>query len=180
MIDPAFSDQEEYLLAQARALVPALSQRAAATNASRDVSPETIAEFHRTGILRIVQPRRFGGLQLRFSLFSRIVETITEACASSGWVYAVLGEHQWLLASYPLQAQIDVWGNDPRAVASSSLAPRATAERTAGGWRLSGSFPFSSGSSHAQWAIIGTFLDKPGDPAAIAYLLVPFRRDRDR
>ncbi|HEX4173269.1 MAG TPA: acyl-CoA dehydrogenase family protein, partial [Acetobacteraceae bacterium] len=174
MIDLPFSDQEECLLQEARALVPALSQRAAATNASRDVSPETIAEFHRTGILRIVQPRRFGGLQLRFSLFSRIVETITEACASSGWVYAVLGEHQWLLASYPLQAQIDVWGNDPRAVASSSLAPRATAERTAGGWRLSGSFPFSSGSSHAQWAIIGTFLDKPGDPAAIAYLLVPF------
>jgi alkylation response protein AidB-like acyl-CoA dehydrogenase len=174
MTDPAFSDQEEYLLAQARALVPALSQRAAATNAARDVSPETIAEFHRTGILRIVQPRRFGGLQLRFTLFSRIVETITEACASSGWVYAVLGEHQWLLASYPLQAQIDVWGNDPRAVASSSLAPRATAERTAGGWRLSGSFPFSSGSSHAQWAIIGAFLDKPGDPATIAYLLVPF------
>ena len=54
------------------------------------------------------------------------------------------------------------------------MAPRATAERTAGGWRLSGSFPFSSGSGHAQWAIIGTFLDKPGDPAAIAYLLVPF------
>jgi 3-hydroxy-9,10-secoandrosta-1,3,5(10)-triene-9,17-dione monooxygenase len=174
VIDPAFSDQERHLLAEAQAMVPALSRGAAATDAARDVSPETIAEFHRTGILRILQPRRFGGLQLRFSLFSRIVETITEGCASSGWVYAVLGEHQWLLASYPLQAQIDVWGGDPQAVASSSLAPRATAERTAGGWRLSGSFPFSSGSSHAQWAIIGAFLGKPGDPAAIAYLLVPF------
>jgi alkylation response protein AidB-like acyl-CoA dehydrogenase len=171
---PPFTDEEQDLLSQARALVPALSQRAAATNSARDVSPETIAEFHRTGILRIIQPRRFGGLQLRFSLFSRIVEVITEGCASSGWVYAVLGEHQWLLASYPLRAQIDIWGGNPLALASSSLAPRATAERTAGGWRLSGSFPFSSGSSHAQWAIIGAFLGKPGDPTAIAYLLVPF------
>ena len=136
--------------------------------------PETIADFHRIGILRIIQPRRFGGLQLRFSLFSRIVEILTEGCASSGWVYAVLGEHQWLLASYPLQAQIDVWGDDPRALASSSLAPRAVAERVAGGWRLSGQYPFSSGSTHARWAIIGAFLDKPGDPAGIAYLLVPF------
>ncbi len=92
-----------------------LAERAAATNAARDVSPETIADFHRIGILRIIQPRRFGGLQLRFSLFSRIVEILTEGCASSGWVYAVLGEHQWLLASYPLQAQIDVWGDDPQA-----------------------------------------------------------------
>jgi len=174
LIVTSFTDEEQHLLTQARELVPALSQRAAATNAARDVLPETIADFHRTGILRIIQPRRFGGLQLRFSLFSQIVEVITAGCASSGWVYAVLGEHQWLLASYPLQAQVDIWGDNPHAVASSSLAPRTTAERTAGGWRLSGSFPFSSGCTHAQWAIVGAFLDKPGDPATIAYLLVPF------
>jgi 3-hydroxy-9,10-secoandrosta-1,3,5(10)-triene-9,17-dione monooxygenase len=174
LIDTELTAEEQHLLTQAHELVPALSQCAAATNAARDVLPETIAAFHRTGILRIIQPRRFGGLQLRFSLFSRIVEVITAGCASSGWVYAVLGEHQWLLASYPLQAQIDIWADNPCVLASSSLAPRATAERTAGGWRLSGSFPFSSGSSHAQWAIIGAFLDRPGDPTSIAYLLVPF------
>jgi alkylation response protein AidB-like acyl-CoA dehydrogenase len=166
--------EEQRLLDDAAALVPSLADRAAATNANRDVPPETIADFHRIGILRIIQPRRFGGLQLRFSLFSRIVETLTEGCASSAWIYAVLGEHQWLLASYPLQAQIDIWGDDPRALASSSLAPRATAERTTGGWRLSGQYSFSSGSTHARWAIVGAFLGKHGDPASIAYLLVPF------
>jgi 3-hydroxy-9,10-secoandrosta-1,3,5(10)-triene-9,17-dione monooxygenase len=166
--------EEQELLEAARALVPALKERSAATNAARDVVPETIADFHRLGILRIIQPRRFGGLQLRFSAFSRIVDIITEGCASSGWVYAVLGEHQWLLASYPLQAQIDIWGDDPRAVASSSLAPRATAERTSGGWRLSGQYSFSSGSTHALWVVVGAFLGKPGDPASIGYLLVPF------
>src|SRR5262249_50879553 len=158
----------------AQALLPRLTERAAATNAGRDVVAETIADFHRTGILRIIQPRRFGGLQLRFSLFSRIVELLAEGCASSGWVYSGLGGHQWLLASYPEQAQIDVWGDDPTAVASSSLAPRAVAEHVDGGWRLSGVFPFSSGSSHARWAIIGAFLGAAGDPAGIAYLLVPF------
>ena len=166
--------EEQRLLDDARALIPAIADRAAAANANRDVPPETIADFHRTGILRIVQPRRFGGLQLRFSLFSRIVELITEGCASSGWVYAVLGEHQWLLASYPLRAQIDVWRDDPRALASSSLAPRSVAERVAGGWRLSGLYSFSSGSAHASWAIIGAFLGSQGDTASIAYLLVPF------
>jgi 3-hydroxy-9,10-secoandrosta-1,3,5(10)-triene-9,17-dione monooxygenase len=166
--------EEEQLLEGARTLLPALRDRAAATNDERDVPAETLADYHRANILRIIQPRRFGGLQLRFSLFSRIVEALTEGCPSSAWVYAVLGEHQWLLASYPEQAQIDVWGANPRALASSSLAPRATAERTAGGWRLSGTFPFSSGSTHASWAIIGAFLGKPGDPAAVAYVLVPF------
>jgi hypothetical protein len=30
------------------------------------------------------------------------------------WVYAVLAEHQWIIAQYPEHAQIDVWGDDPR------------------------------------------------------------------
>ena len=174
LIEQGQPAQEQLLLDKARALVPVLVERAAATNAARDVVPQTIADFHHLGILRIIQPRRFGGMQLRFSVFSRIVEIITEGCASSGWVYAVLGEHQWLLASYPLQAQIDVWGDVPQALAASSLAPRATAERAAGGWRLSGQYSFSSGSTHARWAIVGAFLGKPDDPASIGYLLVPF------
>jgi alkylation response protein AidB-like acyl-CoA dehydrogenase len=169
-----FPPGEQALLEQARALVPALAERALAATAARDVATETIADFHRTGILRILQPRRFGGHQLRFCLFSRIVEALAEGCASSAWVYAVLGEHQWIIASYPLQAQIDVWGDDPLALASSSLAPRSVATRVAGGWRLSGQYSFSSGSSHARWAIIGAFLGSAGDPRSIGYLLVPF------
>ena len=101
-----------------------------------------------------------------------IVEELTYGCASSGWVYAVLAEHQWIIAQYPEQAQVDVWGDDPEAVASSSLAPRAAAKRVQGGWRLSGRFPFSSGCDYAQWAIIGAFLGEAGDPRSIAYLLV--------
>jgi len=112
-------------------------------------------------------------MQGRFSLFSRIVEELTYGCASSAWVYAVLAEHQWIIAQYPERAQIDVWGEDPQAVASSSLAPREAARHVPGGWRLSGHYPFSSGCDYAQWAIIGAFLGEKGDPRSIAYLLVP-------
>jgi 3-hydroxy-9,10-secoandrosta-1,3,5(10)-triene-9,17-dione monooxygenase len=75
----------------------------------------------------------------------------------------------------PEQAQVDVWGDDPRAVASSSLAPRETARRVDGGWLLSGRFPFSSGSSYAQWAIIGARCPDAGENVATRYLLVPMR-----
>jgi len=161
------------MLDRARALVPRLADRAPAAAAARRLPPETIAEYHATGILRILQPRRFGGRQGRFSLFSRIVEELTYGCASSAWVYAVLAEHQWIIAQYPEEAQVDVWGDDPEAVASSSLAPRAAAKRVAEGWRLSGRYPFSSGCDYAQWAILGAFLGEMGDPRHIAYLLAP-------
>src|SRR5215472_17113066 len=171
--DSALPDHERELLARARALIPRLAERAPACNAARVVPPETTAEYHKAGIINILQPRRFGGLQGRFSLFSRIVEELTFGCASSAWVYAVLAEHQWIIAQYPEQAQIDVWGDDPEAVAASSLAPRAAARRVAGGWRLSGRYTFSSGCDFAQWAILGAFLGETGDPRAIAYLLAP-------
>ena len=171
--DTMLPDGERALLERARALIPRLADRAPAAAAMRQLPPETIAEYRAAGILRILQPRRFGGVQGRFSLFSRIVEELTFGCASSAWVYAVLAEHQWIIAQYPEQAQIDVWGDDPEAVASSSLAPRAAAKRVAGGWRLSGRYSFSSGCDYAQWAILGAFLGEFGDPRHIAYLLVP-------
>src|ERR1700757_4198903 len=171
--DSTLPDEERRMLDRARALVPRLVERAPAAAAARRLPPETIAEYHAAGILRILQPERFGGRQGRLSLFSRIVEELTYGCASSAWVYAVLAEHQWIIASYPEKAQIDVWGDDPEAVASSSLAPREAARRVAGGWRLSGHYPFSSGCDYAQWAIIGAFLGEKGDPRHIAYLLVP-------
>ena len=171
--DNTLPEDERVLLGRARALIPSLAERAPDAAAARRLPPETIGEYHAAGILRILQPKRFGGMQGRFSLFSRIVEELTYGCASSAWVYAVLAEHQWIIAQYPEEAQIDVWGNDPEAVASSSLAPRAAGEHVGGGWRLSGRFPFSSGCDYAQWAILGAFLGEMGDPRHIAYLLAP-------
>src|SRR5277367_4066605 len=172
--DSALPDEERPMLERARVLIPLLAERAPVAAAQRQVPAETIAEYRAAGILRILQPRRFGGMQGRFSLFSRIVEELTFGCASSAWVYAVLAEHQWIIAQYPEQAQIDVWGADPEAVAASSLAPRAAAKRVPGGWRLSGRYSFSSGCDYVQWAIIGAFLGEMGDPGTHAYLLVPF------
>ena len=144
--DSALPDDERAVLERARGLIPLLAERAPAAAAARKVPSETIAEYRAAGILRILQPRRFGGMQGRFSLFSRIVEEFTYGCASSAWVYAVLAEHQWIVA----------------------------AKRVPGGWRLSGRYSFSSGCDYAQWAIIGAFLGQMGDPRTHAYLLVPF------
>src|SRR5467141_5003580 len=134
--DTALPDDERAMLERAQRLIPLLAERAPAAAAARQLPAQTIAEYHAAGILRILQPRRFGGQQGRFSLFSRIVEELTYGCASAAWVYAVLAEHQWIIAQYPEAAQIDVWGEDPDAVAASSLAPREAARHVPGGWRL--------------------------------------------
>jgi alkylation response protein AidB-like acyl-CoA dehydrogenase len=167
------TDRPAAFLDAARAMVPILAEREAATMTARCIPPETIEDFHRTGIMRLLQPKRFGGHQQSFWVFSRIIEILAEGCAATAWVYAVLAEHQWIIACMPERAQQDVWGDDPLAVAASSLAPRETARTTAGGWRLSGRFPFSSGCLHSQWAIIGARCEDAAGNRPTRYLLVP-------
>jgi 3-hydroxy-9,10-secoandrosta-1,3,5(10)-triene-9,17-dione monooxygenase len=172
-LTPASSATANALLERARALVPVLAERESATTAARCVSDETIADFREAGILRALQPRRFGGAQASFGVFSEIVETLGMGCGASAWVYAVLGEHQWIIACLPERGQIDIWGDDPLAVASSSLAPRETAKPATGGWRLSGRYPFSSGCLNAQWAVIGARAEDAAGNTPTRYMLVP-------
>src|SRR5215472_10023655 len=86
--DSALPEAERAMLGRARSLIPRLTERAAAA-AARQVPAQTIAEYHDAGILRILQPKRFGGMQGRFSLFSRIVEELTYGCDYAQW--AILG-----------------------------------------------------------------------------------------
>ena len=161
---------------RARTLVGALAERARGTEAARRVPFETVAAYRDAGILRALQPRRFGGAQASFDVFSEIVEILAQGCSSSAWVYAVLGEHQWIVACMPDRAQIDVWGDTPDAVVSSSLAPRNSGVPVDGGWRLSGDFPFSSGCDHAQWAILGARCPDAAGNKPTRYLLVPMEQ----
>src|SRR4051794_34236919 len=174
--DSTLPEEERVLLGLARALIPSLAERAPAAAGARRLPPETIAEYHAAGILRILQPKCFGGMQGRFSLFSRIVEELTYGCASSAWVYAVLAEHQWIIAQYPEKAQIDVWGDDPQAVASSSLAPRGKAERvpnggSSGGWGPGGRGSVFGGLGFLQRGLFWGFFGGGGGARPHAPLL---------
>ena len=50
----------EDAIGRARALVPALRERAAGAEKARIMPPETIADLHASGILRSMQPKRCG------------------------------------------------------------------------------------------------------------------------
>lgn len=163
------------VLARARALVPTLAARIPAANAARNIPTETIDDYHQAGLLRLLQPRRFGGGEASVGLFMRIVEDLAEGCASSAWVYAVLAELEWVIACMPERAQIDIWGDDPAAVAAGSIVPRALGRRSQGGWRISGGYAFASGCLHAQWAIIGAHCEDAGGNEQPRYLAIPMR-----
>jgi 3-hydroxy-9,10-secoandrosta-1,3,5(10)-triene-9,17-dione monooxygenase len=151
----------ETYLANVRALIPALRERAPACEALRRVPDETFKEFQSLGLLRAIQPRSWGGLELDPWTFYEAIMEISAACSSSGWVLGVLGVHNWQLGLFPEQAQRDVWGQDSSMQISSSYAPTGKVERVTGGFRLSGRWSFSSGCDHCDWVFLGGIA--PGD-----------------
>ncbi|RFU39537.1 flavin-dependent monooxygenase [Actinomadura logoneensis] len=165
------SDQ---VLEAVRELVPTLRERAQETEDARRVPDDTIRLLRETGFFRLLQPKRYGGYESDLVPFYTAVKTIASACGSTGWVASVLGAHAWHVATFPEQAQDDIWGDDPGTLVSSAYAPIGRATRVDGGYRLSGTWNFSSGVDHAGAAIVGGLvMDADGKPTDWVAFLVP-------
>lgn len=176
-IDPEqLSDEvvRDRLLANADALLPRLRQRVADSEAARCVSEQTIADFHDAGFFRMLQPRRWGGLEVHPATFFDVQIRIATAHPSAAWVLGVVAVHNWQLALFDARAQQEVWGDDPATLVSSSYAPTGTVTAAEGGYRISGRWSFSSGVDHCDWVFLGGFAPVPeGSPPDMRTFLVP-------
>lgn len=153
---------------RARTLLPVLRERAGQAEELRMLPAETVAEFRAADFFRALQPARYGGLELDPAAFFDAVIVIGTVCASSAWVLSVLGVHSWHLGLFDGRAQDDVWRADPHALICSSYATAGEVRRADGGYVLTGTWPFSSGSDHCQWAFLGGIAPpEPGVPAPI-------------
>ncbi len=138
-----------------RDLLPALRERADETERLRQVPDASVKELEETGFFRLLQPKRFDGLEGDPVDFFTAVSMIGSACGSTGWISSVLGVHPWQVALFHDDAQQAVWGEDTAVRLSSSYAPTGKATITDGGFTLEGRWSFSSGSAHATWVLLG-------------------------
>ena len=157
----------EEALERARALVPALRERAARAETARRMLPETEADLHRTGLFRFLQPKRYGGMELDFPAFFEVPAALARGCASTAWNVFNLGAHHWTLALFDERAQHDVWGENPDALIASGIAyPQGQARRVEGGYILSGRWNFSSGVDMSEWNQLSAIVrdgERPAD-----------------
>ena len=145
----------EEALQRARDLVPALRERAAAAESDRIMPAATQADLHRTGLLRVLQPKRWGGMEFDFVAYVDFSEELARGCASTGWTVGNLLIHHWMLALYDERAQEEVWGANPDAMIASGIAyPQGSGKAVKGGFNVSGRWNFSSGVNIADWNML--------------------------
>lgn len=156
-------------------MIPALKSRADETEKLRKLHPDTIAELRGSGLMRTLQPARYGGGECDYPLFLELLYELARGCASTAWCGFNYGSHNWMLGMYPEAAQEAVWGKTPDLLMASSLVYSAgTAEPVDGGYRISGKWPFSSGVDWAEFVLVGATVPETtaneGSPWRIAVL----------
>jgi 3-hydroxy-9,10-secoandrosta-1,3,5(10)-triene-9,17-dione monooxygenase len=167
----------EEMVQRARALLPSLRERAAATEALGQLPPETVKDFRDGGFFRVLQPKRFGGMELDYGRTQlELCTTLGQACGSAAWVQMVIACHAWCLAMFPEQAQQAVWQKDPETLIASAFGFTTGKGRPVeGGYWLEGEWVFSSGSNLCEWIILGTLVEQQGGPPNMIWSLLPHK-----
>ena len=143
------------LLDKMQAILPTIAANAAQAELDRTPPEENIRLLREVGFFRALQPKAYGGLEIPLPEFTDCVAALAGACGGTAWGASLLATHSHQMAMFSKQAQDEFWGDNPEATASSSIAPFGKTEETEGGVIFNGDMRWSSGSDHADWAILG-------------------------
>ncbi len=117
--------------------------------------PQDIVEnFQKLGLYRAFVPEQFGGTGMDPVTFLKLIEKISAADGSAGWV-ASFGFATKYLSSLPPETLAEVYADSPDVVFSGTVFPPQPAPLEDGGYRVNGRWGFGSGSMGASLMGVG-------------------------
>lgn len=131
----------------------------------RFVPREFIAKLKKLGVYRAATPQCFGGSGLAPTAFLQLIEKISEADGSVGWV-ASFGSASVYLAALPKETQARLYADSPDLVFAGGLFPIQPATQVEGGWKVNGTWKFASGCKGADMLGVGIGAAVPGQVGA--------------
>ncbi len=139
------------LLATARELAPAVRAAADRIEGGRRLPPDIVELLRSAGLFHLAVPEAYGGLEANPVEASRIVEEISAADGSTGWCVMLSMQAGVYGGFLPPDVAAETLGNGGIFAGTARPIGRAVPARLEGveGYRISGRWPFASGSSHA-------------------------------
>ena len=156
----------ELLLADIRELAPGITLRAAEIETARRIPPDLVETLRSIGIFRMFVPRSHGGLELDLPAALEIVGALARIDGSVGWTAMIGSASAMFVSLLPRETYEQVYRNGPDVIVAGSAQSVGTAEATAGGWRVTGQWPFASGCLHADWMAGFCVVTEGGKPLA--------------
>lgn len=161
------------MLEKLQELLPAIRANASKAEELRQVPQENIDMLNSIQLNRAFLPKAYGGLEISLPEFTDCIAALAGACCSTAWAYSLLCTHNHQMAMFSKQAQDEFWGQNPDAVASSSIAPFGKHEETEGGIIFTGDMKWSSGVDHADWIIVGFLRDNAAGEKVYSFAVIP-------
>ncbi|MEU6201125.1 hydroxylase [Streptomyces sp. NPDC047061] len=156
---------------------PKLAELAAGNEKLGKLSDETVGLLRSAGVLRLLQPVKFGGYAAHPRDFAEAVMAVARHDGAAGWVCGVVGVHPWEAAQMDPRVAQEVWGENQETWIASPYMPNGIAEPVDGGYVLSGRWPFSSGTDHADWVFLGALVGdgkgRPASPPNVLHVILP-------
>ena len=150
-------------VAAARALAAGIRDRAEHIERHRRLPAELVRAMAAAGLFRMCVPRVVGGLEVDAATMVEAIEEVAKADGSAGWC-VMIGATSGLVSAYlPEAIASEIYG-PPQAITGGVFAPHGKATAVAGGYRVSGRWPFGSGCEHCAWLMGGSVVLDDGSP----------------
>lgn len=133
------------LIMRAQELRPTLRAAQAECEALGRVPDASLKALVAAGFFRMIQPHCFGGYEVDVPSFYQIVMELARGCVETGWVVSLVGGHTMMVAKFPEQAQVDVYGHDGDLRCPGALTPPGRVIVVDGGYRVTGRWVSASG-----------------------------------
>ncbi|HYE91098.1 MAG TPA: acyl-CoA dehydrogenase family protein [Terriglobales bacterium] len=138
-------------VARARALAPIIEAAAEETERERKVAASVMKALHERRMFRLLLPRSLDGEELAPVTFVRVVEEIARADASTAWCLSQNSGCSMMAGYVPPEAAREIWGPPDAVLAWGAQGGDGYAQVTDGGYRVTGTWSFASGSRRATW-----------------------------
>ncbi|WP_055483322.1 acyl-CoA dehydrogenase family protein [Sphaerimonospora mesophila] len=135
-------------------VAPLIRERAAEIEQGRQVPADVVGLLAEAGCLRMLVPAHHGGDALPLADALRVIEEISRADGSTGWLIGQIGLAHLLFACFPEQAQKEIYAGGPDVAGAGAVAPKGRAAADGDGWRVTGQWPFVTGCTHAEWVYL--------------------------
>jgi alkylation response protein AidB-like acyl-CoA dehydrogenase len=161
------------LLAEVESIAPLLAEHVPLSEKLGRLDDPSIQTVRSTRLLGMFCPRELGGLEVDPVTAMLVLEALARIDGSTGWTIGILSSSALFAGPYlpAVTARRIHAGSFPPM--PGSFFPKGRAEPVAGGYRVSGRWPYASGIHHADSVLAGTIVSSEPGPAGSRLIVLP-------
>jgi alkylation response protein AidB-like acyl-CoA dehydrogenase len=155
----------EQWLERARSLAPVVARHRDQGEEQRHLPQPVFEAMRAAHLFSMWVPGAFGGAEVDVETMALVTEELSRQDGSVGWNHMIAGNTAILWSLLAPETAAAMIGDDPDTVlAGTILAGAGTATAVAGGYRVSGRWPFASGCHQADWMCASCQIIEDGRP----------------